>query len=891
MNIQDIEENIEKLIKNLDEEIFLYEFLLSFGISKVSVSRLKKGDFNVSKEIGEVLWKKKIFFKSCKEENLLTLIDDLKKEERVLKHKPKFIIVTDFKNLLALDLKVGDTLDIPISKLSKRFEFFLPLIGMEKTKIQTESIADIKAAEKLGKLYEVLVEENHPKNDEERHAMNVFLSRLLFCFFAEDTNIFPENLFTNSIASHTKPDGSDLSTYLEELFNVLNLDDKKRKKIPGYLKEFPYVNGGLFENKLKVPSFNSKSHKIIVECGSLNWALINPDIFGSMIQAVANSKTRSDLGMHYTSPSNIMKVIEPLFLNDLREQLEKAGDNEKKLKALLTRIYNLRIFDPACGSGNFLIIAYKELCKLEIEIFKIRNDSKKLQANLLIRSEIKTSQFYGIELDDFASETAKLSLWLAEHQMNTFFEEVFGETKPTLPLTGGGNIVCGNSLTEDWNKVCPTRKDGELYIFGNPPYLGANLQSVEQKKELSSIFEGSKGHKCLDYITCWFLKASTFIKSKSAEFAFVSTNSICQGEQVDALWPHISKCGVEISFAYESFKWTNNARRNAGVTCIIIGIRNVSNLKKFIYSENSRRPVKNINYYLSNARNISITKKSKPLSNLPPMLRGSGAVDGGYLLLSELDKNELVTNSPESQKFIKPLVGAYEFLNGKKKYCLWIEDSQVGKARAIKDIEIRIKKVKQSRLESKKKATQDRSKVPHQFGEIRYSCKSAIFVPSVSSERRVYVPFGFVGKDEVIVAPNMGVYGAPIYLFGILSSRMHMVWLRAVGGRLETRIRYSSALCYNTFPLPFISDEKKKELENSSLGILDQREMHSDLTISELYDPEKMPPKLMEAHISIDRKVESCYRTQPFSSDEERLEYLFKLYEEMIEKEKDALNA
>ena len=490
MNIQKLEDDIRKLLQDFDKEAFIYDLLEAYTLPKAAITRLQKGDYNQAKVPGEVLWKKKLFFKQVGEGDLHDWIDQMQSDPRVARHQPRFLVVSDFQTLLAIDTKTSDSLDIPFTDLASHFDFFLPWAGLEKTQVQGESLADIRAAERMGRLYDIIFENNPTDTAEERHALNIFLSRLLFCFFAEDTGIFADGQFANGVASHTAADGSDLQPYLQKLFQVLSVPE--RDGLPNYLKQFPYVNGGLFAAEYPVPKFSRKARQIVLECGALNWKEINPDIFGSMIQAVVHADQRGSLGMHYTSVTNIMKVIEPLFLNDLREELEKAGESKKKLERLLTRLRNIRIFDPACGSGNFLIIAYKELCRLEIEILRRLQGPQK---SLKFMSNIKLTQFYGIEIDDFAQETAKLSLWLAEHQMNMVFKEVFGESNPTLPLQDGGNIVCGNATRLDWEEVCPKEKGAEIYILGNPPYLGARMQNADQKADLAIVLSGSESYK------------------------------------------------------------------------------------------------------------------------------------------------------------------------------------------------------------------------------------------------------------------------------------------------------------------------------------------------------------------------------------------------------------
>ena len=883
MTIDQIEENLKKLFESkICEETFFFDFLLAYGSPKTSVSRLKKGDYNLSTNPGEIFWKKKAFFKIEKNIDLHQIIDELKRDSQITKFSPLFIIVTDFKTLLSTDTKINDTLDIPVEELPRYFDFFLPLAGMEKAQIQRENLADRKAAEKLARLYDLIIEENSFENPEAIHSLNVFLSRLLFCFFAEDTGIFSENKFTNAVMSHTADNGSDLNDYLSKIFKVLS-DKKRSSNIPQFLQSFPYVNGGLFKEEIPVPRFSKKSRKTIIECGSLNWKKINPDIFGSMIQAVVHHNQRGSLGIHYTSVENIMKVIQPLFLDDLYNEFEKAGGSKKKLKSLLQRLYNLKIFDPACGSGNFLIIAYKELCKLEMEVFKkLHGQQMRFQF-----SGISLNQFYGIEIDDFAHETAKLSLYLAEHQMNLEFKETFGETKPTLPLDKGGNIVCENAMRIDWEKVCPKDNNSEIYILGNPPYLGTSYQSSDQKKDLESVTKEMKSHKSLDYVSCWFIKASEYIKlSTNTLFCFVSTNSICQGQQSSLLWPHLFNKNLEIDFAHQSFKWANKAKGNAGVTCIIVGMRNISKKDKYLYTGNTRRRVKNINSYLLPTRNIIINKAGNPLSAFPQMLLGSTLIDGGNLILSTESLERILRDHPQIENITFRYVGSDEFIKGRIRYCLYIKEEELEKYSKIPEIKKRLKQVKDFRSSRSRKATYKYADIPHRFCEDRFLKKPFCIVPRTSTERRNYIPIGFFDESTIISDNAFAIYDPPAHLFSIISSRMHMTWVRTVAGRLKTDYRYSSHLCYNTFPFPAINDAQKKILKDCTLEILDEREKYSEKTLAELYDPDKMPEGLLEAHQRNDIAIDKCYRKKPFLSDEERLEYLFKLYEEMIEKEK-----
>lgn len=887
MNTKDIENNIQVIINNFSENEFIYDFLIAYGISKTSVTRLKKGDFNLSKNQNEILYKKKIFFTIEDGDKLLSTIDSISKEERILKHKPRFAIVTDYKQLVAKDLKLGKNLDIKLEELPKYFDFFLPLSGSEVYSASNDNEADRNASYKMATLYDLLREENPEIYDykESIHHLNIFLSRLLFCYFAEDTGIFEEDsIFTNTLVQHTHSNGSDTHTFLTDLFRKLNT--KEKDGFADYLARFPYVNGELFKDNIGIPIFSSKARKVLKELGDLNWQDINPDIFGSMIQAVVMDEYRSDLGMHYTSVPNILKLIKPLFLDELYEEFEKSKENVKKLQNLIARISTIKFFDPACGSGNFLIITYKEIRVLEIKI--LQHIIELEQSHLLIDSVILLEQFYGIEIDDFAHEVAILSLWLAEHQMNQYFEEQlvgYTEHKSIIPLKKSGTIIQGNATRKNWKDICPINLIDEVYIIGNPPYLGARLQDTEQKADMSIVLNGIKGYNNMDYIVCWFYKAADYIKALNAKVALVTTNSICQGEQVALIWPHIFSNNIEIDFAHQSFKWTNNAKGNAGVSVIIVGLRNISKSPKYLFKDNLQKLAKNINPYLLDASNVIVIGRSKSLSKFPEMSFGNMPNDKGFLLLSEEEKDDLVNNHDNARKYIKQFSGGAEFVRGIKKYCLWIDDNALQDAYKIPKIQERINRVEIHRLSSKREATRNLAETPHQFGEIRHQNTDSIIIPATSSERRDYIPIGFLNDETIISNSAMAIYNAEPWLFAIVTSRMHMVWVRAVGGKLETRYRYSAKLCYNTFPFPDISTKQKENLNLYVFAILDERAKHSGKTMAWMYNPDTMPNGLKQAHQELDEAIEKCYRLQPFKNDTERLEYLFKLYEEMIKKD------
>src|SRR5690554_3627828 len=749
MKKTEIQQRLQDISTNFDKENFIYDFLLSFGLSKTTITRLKKGDYNLSKNQGELFYKGKIFFKSLAEGSLIDTIDELSKDEKILRQKPRFIVVTDFEHFFATDTKLKTNKEFTLDELEEYTDFFLPLSGAEIYRVHNNNELDRNAAYKLGELYDILVTDNPDWVAKGSHQLNIFLSRLLFCFFAEDTGIFEiKNLFTESLVNNTQADGSDVDAFLSLLFKRLNTADTELVEVPSYLKDFPYVNGGLFRDDIECPKFSKKARQILIDSGELDWSEINPDIFGSMIQAVADPSERNNLGMHYTSVVNILKLIKPLFLDELYEEFEKNKNNAKALDKLLIRLSKIKFFDPACGSGNFLIITYKELRNLEILIIKQLID---LGENKLYFTEISLTQFYGIEIKDFAHEMAILSLWLAEHQMNQVFENElmdYGKSKPILPLKEAGNITYGNAARVDWETVCPknntsTGSADEIYIIGNPPYLGARIQDAEQKKDISLNFPKLKGANNLDYIFIWFYKGAKYIEGINAKIGLVSTNSVCQGEQVSLLWPEILNDKIEIDFAYQSFKWTNNAKANAGVTVIIVGLRNTSNKPKWLFTESIAKEVKNINAYLLDSDNIYITPKTKSISNLPEMNFGNMANDGGNLILSKDEKQEIVDRTPQATSLIKKLMGSQEFIRGEDRYCLWITESTKQLAFSILEIKNRIDACELSRKKSKRLATNKLAKIPYRFGEVRHIDSESIIIPSVSSERRDYIPMGF----------------------------------------------------------------------------------------------------------------------------------------------------
>lgn len=859
--------------KDVYSREFIFDLLAAYGRSKSSITRLRSGSLNVSDHPDvEVAQKNIVYFKPTTDD-LYVVIDSLADSPTVSKFNTRFLIVTDYEHLLAIDRVTNETLDVPLARIDEHFDFFLPWAGMEKSHYVAEAHADTKAAERMGKLFDELVKANKDQ-DISRDSLNLFFTRLLFCFFAEDTGIFEQSLFTSKIESLTQADGSDLQPFLTDVF--LALDTREADKRPAHLRQFPYVNGQLFTigNEI-VPTFNRTARSLLLRSGHLRWDEINPDIFGSMFQAVVDPKLRSDLGQHYTSVPNILKTIKPLFLDDLWEEFTANQHNPRKLEALRKRISQIKVFDPACGSGNFLIIAYKELRRLENAILEAL-DTGTLQTEVL-GSLIPITNFYGIEIDPLAREVAILALWIAKHQMNVEFKERFGIDIPLIPLRDAGNIVAGNSARLNWNTICPNNGIDEIYLIGNPPYLGSKKQTSEQKKDLAAAYAGTKYSGNLDYISIWFYKGAHYITGSRARLAFVSTNSITQGEHVALLFPHILSLGVEIGFAYTSFKWTNNAKRNAGVTVIVIGLRNTSPNSKYLYSGEVRKQVQNINGYLADGPGVNVLRSSISKNSLPTMRFGSMPNDGGNLILTDADARAQRQVQPDTP--LRRFVGGKEFIEGTDRWCLWIEnETQIQSNAFVCD---RVARVKSYRENSLRKATQKLAQIPWRFGEVRHRPTEAIVVPSVSSERREYVPIGYLDSETIVSNLAFAVYDAQPWVFALLTSKMHMVWLAAVGGKHEDRYRYSNTLVYNTFPVPDLSEADKEVLTQRALRVLDVREYHSEKTLAELYDPDLMPDNLRLAHQELDAAVDRLYRRQGFASDEERLALLLKLYQEM----------
>ena len=837
---------------------------------------------------------KQIYFKPVESsENLFEALEQLKSSPIVHAHQIRFLFVTDYQSIEAYDCVAQDSISIPFSELAKEYVFFLPLIsGYEKATITSESPADTKAAEKMGRLFDAI----QSNNNLNPHELNLFLTRLLFCFFAEDTGIFEKQAFTQLIKNHCHLSGEALKPLLETLFEILNTDNSLRKDLPSHLAKFPYVNGGLFADNIRIPEFNPRAFRLLLDCAGLDWSKINPDIFGSMFQAVIDPKKRAELGQHYTSVANIMKIIKPLFLDNLYEELEylktlKVGTDkqtrEKGLRNLLMRIAEIKIFDPACGSGNFLIIAYKELRKLEIEICKALNE--------IMFSNIHLDNFYGLEIDDFACEVARLSMWLAEHQMNVMFEKELGVYQPTLPLKASGRIFAQNSLRENWEVFCSRKsQDDEVYLIGNPPFQGKQGRTVEQTKDMEIIFGNIKNFKSLDYVTSWFLKGANYIANSKAKLAFVATNSICQGEQVSILWQPIFNLGLSIQFAYQTFIWSNNAKNKAAVHTIIVGLSALEENNKLIFKTIEKdklvtQKVNNISPYLFEGGNTIISNRNTPICLDLNMIFGNMPRDGGYLTLNIEEAEKLCEDNIAAQ-YVKPLLGADEFINAIdiERYCLWFRNANLDNISQSSLIRSKLDSVRKMRLESKADSTRSWADRPHLFVQTSQPTSgNYILIPRVSSENRAYIPIGFFDHNIISTDANFMLPNATLYEFAILTSEMHNDWMRIVAGRLKSDYRYSNTLVYNTFPFPDVTEAQKQEIIALAEEIILIREEFWDTPLGKLYHQDSMPDKLKQAHKTLDQAVERLYRAAPFADSSERVAFLFQRYETLIKAEQE----
>ncbi|GLK90931.1 class I SAM-dependent DNA methyltransferase [Pseudomonas turukhanskensis] len=907
MNAVEIESAISDLaLEPFDAAEFPFTFLAAFGNKETALKRLRAGNNNASDVPGGVLLRSNIHIAACEPGTVGETLKALRASPATTKAKAKFILATDGQTLEAEELITGETITCDYRDFPNHFGFLLPLAGISTIKEIKDNPIDVRATSRLNKLYVELLNENPDwAKAERRHDMNHFMSRLVFCFFAEDTDIFTgDGLFTTTVEHYSERDGSNTDQVLSEIFRAMNIKLAERAsaepRLPGWANTFPYVNGGLFSGSTEVPRFTRMARTYLLHAGNLNWQKINPDIFGSMIQAVADDEERSALGMHYTSVPNILKVLNPLFLNDLREQLEAAGDNRAKLLNLRKRMARIRVFDPACGSGNFLVIAYKQMREIEAEINRRRGEANN-------KSEIPLTNFRGIELRDFPAEIARLALIIAEFQCDVLYRGQQDALAEFLPLNAQNWIVCGNALRLDWLSICPPtgtgvrvvaddlfgtpleqaeigfeNEGGETFICGNPPYLGARGQEDEQKTDLQILFGHVENWKSLDYVAGWFIKAAHYGMQTPCTSAFVSTNSICQGAQVAILWPLIQEAGSSISFAHTSFKWSNLASHNAGVTVIIVGITTQPSSTRQLFSldtfgQITERQCSQINAYLVAGPGVIVEKVSQPLGPQSEMTFGNTPIDGGHLLLSRSELESLQLSPEHRTRFVRRNYGSAEFIRGLERYCFWIEDQHLAEAESIEPIAQRISAVRSLRLNGGKTA-RDIAHRSHQFQRTYVGKSCTLVVPRVSSESRLYLPVGLLSHNAIVSDSAFALYDAPLWNMALIASRLHLVWIATVCGKLKTDFRYSNTLGWNTFPIPQLTEQNKADLTACAAAILLAREAHFPATIADLYDPENMPDNLRHAHDRNDEVLERIYIGRRFKNDTERLEKLFDLY-------------
>ncbi len=883
---------------------FLEGFFDVFGVSRRKVGLFEKRVQKLDERDGfiDLIWKGMLVVEmKSRGKNLDKAFKQAKDYMPGLKdHElPKYIIVCDFENFRLYDLEENKQSDFQLTELVKNIQLFDFIAGYKKKVFKDEDPVNIHAAEKMGKLHDALKEAGYVG-----HELEVLLVRLLFCLFAEDTGIFEKQAFQDYIELKTNEDGTDLGLYLQQIFDVLNTSEKERQNtLDEILTTFPFVNGQLFAENLHLASFNSKMRSILLECCYIDWSYISPAIFGSMFQSVMNPEERRNLGAHYTSEKNILKLIEPLFLDKLWGEFEKIKNNKKKLIEFHTKIASLRFLDPACGCGNFLVITYRELRLLELSILKQLYIKQQLVTDLGLLVQCNVDRFYGIEYEEFPAQIAQVALWLIDHQMNMIISQEFGEYFVRLPLRKSAKIVHGNALRIEWDTITeplPSETESSIkkfdYILGNPPFVGKKEQNQEQKYDMKIIFKDVKGAGILDYVTAWYIKAAQYLKKYNTEetdlksdtkVSFVSTNSISQGQQVGILWNELfNKYSIKIHFAHRTFKWNNEARGNASVHVVIIGFSNfeVANKKIYEYENTGDEPhehiVKNINPYLVEGLSSIIMNRTTPICNVSTMNYGSMPIDNGHLILSDSEKESILKKEPTSSKFIRPYTGGKEFLNNIKRWCLWLKDVNPISIKDSKEIHLRIKRTKDFRLESNRGATNNLANFPSLFGEIRQPISDYIIIPKVSSSNRKYIPIGILKQNIIASGSSLIIQEASLYNFGILSSIMHMTWTSYICGRMKSDYQYSANIVYNNYPWAEKPTKKKKEaVEKFAQEVLDVRLQFPESSLADLYDPLSMPQALVKAHQKLDKAVDLCYRSQPFKNEASRIKFLFELYD------------
>lgn len=796
---------------------------------------------------------------------------------------PRYLIASDFARIRLVDLHARTDATIALAELPQRIELFDFISGWSAPRIVEEDPINREAAELMARLHDELKASGY-----EGHALEHYLVRLLFCLFADDTGIFDRGVFYDFIEGHTREDGSDVGPRIAELFQLLNTpEDKRPKNLDDRWRDFHYINGKLFQEILPIATWDSAMRATLLEAAAKDWTNISPAIFGAMFQGVMDPRQRRDLGAHYTSEKNILKLIKPLFLDALWDEFNRAKGSKAQLEKFHQKLAGLRFLDPACGCGNFLVITYRELRRLELEVLKEKLKGQQV-TNVEHFVKLDVDQFYGIEIEEFPAQIAQVALWLTDHQMNMAVSQAFGDYMVRIPLRHSPTIRHGNALRVDWQSLLP---EGERYdyILGNPPFVGSKLMTAEMRADIERVFPRVKGAGTLDFVCGWYALAAQYMKRHgqgATRTALVSTNSICQGEQVGILWGHLLGQGIKIHFAHQTFRWNNEAKGVAAVHCVIIGFGDADAANKRIFqyahpkAEPVEAPARNISPYLVEGSDLVLQSRSKPLCDVPEIVFGSMPNDGGGLIIEEEEHSALLAQEPAALRFIRPFVGAEEYINNKQRWCLWLKDAKPNELKAMPGVLGRVERVRQHRLASNRAATKVLASTPHLFGEDRQPTTDYIIIPSVSSERRQFVPMGFMKPSSIASNLCLVIPNAKLYHFGVLTSTMHNAWLKFVGGRLESRFRYSNKIVYNNFPWPEAPTAAQKQaVEEAAQGVLDARAAHPGASLADLYDPLTMPPDLVKAHQALDKAVDKCYRAQPFASDAKRVEFLFELYE------------
>jgi len=829
---------------------------------------------------------------------------------------PKYVLVSDFAHFRLYDLEENTETEFKLADLHKRIKHFAFIAGYRTQTIAPQNPVNIKAAERMGRLHDALKAAGY-----EGHPLEVLLVRLLFCLFAEDTGIFqPASAFRAWIEERTAPDGSDLGPQLAQLFQVFNTpEDRRAKMLDEQSAAFPYVNGKLFEEMLPIADFDLAMREALLDCCALDWSAISPAIFGALFQSIMDAKARRNLGAHYTSEENILKLIRPLFLDALWEEFNRVKGNRNKLFEFHKKLRTLTFFDPACGCGNFLVIAYRELRKLELEVLRASLDIEMRSGQRLVDIQqligVNVDQFFGIEIEEFPAQIAQVALWLMDHQMNVRVSEEFGMYFARIPLKTSPHIVNGNALTLDWNDVLPAERAS--YVLGNPPFVGAKFMDDAQREDAQRVFADIKSGGLLDFVAAWYVKAARYMTTPNPpqpslvregasastppltrggreglvsgiRCAFVSTNSITQGEQAGVLWGWLLAQGIRIHFAHRTFQWSNEAKGMAAVHCVIIGFGAFDAEKKTIYEYEDIRgeahgvTARNINPYLVDAPDVNISNRRQPILPVPEIVFGNMPNDGGHLLMNEAEKRELLLKEPAAEKYIRPFMSAKEFINSEPRWCLWLVDVAPHELRQLPEISRRVQAVKQLREASDRPTTRDLAAFPTLFGEIRQPSNRYLAIPKTSSERRNFIPIAFLDATCIASTELFTIDAATLYHFGILTSTMHMAWVRYTCGRMKSDYRYSAGIVYNNFPWPDEpTDTQRQKIEDAAQAVLDVRAQFPQSSLADLYDPLTMPPALVKAHQALDRAVDACYRKAAFTNDAQRVEFLFERYQQL----------